>query len=148
MSGSTHDDFLLREVEAVAAMVARIMGLRGAGATKEARVALEEAYSLLLAPQTDLLRRLDPATAAVMLGSPEKVLALARLTAEEAEQEADSDRRARLQARAIHLALETLSMRPGDRQATAFLADLSTRMDLATLSPERRGLLEEALARS
>jgi hypothetical protein len=147
VSGSTHDDFLLREVEAVAAMVARIMGLRGAGATKEARVALEKAYSLLLAPQTDLLRRLDPATAAIMLASPEKVLALARLTAEEGEQEADAERRTRLRTRAIELLLEALSMRPGDRQATAFLADLGPRGDLSALTPEHRRLLEETLAR-
>jgi hypothetical protein len=148
VSGSTHDDFLLREVEVIAAMLARIIGLRGADATEEARVALEEAYSLLLGPQGDLLRRLDPATAAFMLASPEKVLALARLTVEESEQEADETRRASLRRRALELGLEAEALRPGDPQTLAFIGESAAGVDIDSLTPQSQRTVEQALRRT
>lgn len=77
------DDFLMRQVQAVAAMLARVAGLRVEGSVDEARDVLEQAYGMLLAGQTDLIRRLDAATAAALLGSPERILMLARLFEEE-----------------------------------------------------------------
>ena len=147
MIGSRYDDYLMRETRAVAAIVARIMGLRVAGKEEQARAALEEALAGLLGPQEDLVRRLDAATAALMLASPEKVLALARLTAEEAEQEEDAGRGARLRSRALELALEAMLMRPDDREAVAVVVELARFTDPSGLAPERRRLLEEILAR-
>lgn len=96
----------MREVGAVAAMLARIIGLRAKGRVEEARVELEEAFGLLLGPQTELVRRLDPRTAAVILVSPERILAFARLVAEEAAQSGDDTRRAGLLLRAAELGIE------------------------------------------
>jgi hypothetical protein len=79
------DDYLLRQIQAVAALIARVAGLRLEGSPDEARTVLEQAYGVLLAGQTTLIRRLDPGTAASLLGSPERILTLARLLEEEAE---------------------------------------------------------------
>jgi len=109
MSGLKREDYVLRQVRAVAAMLARIAGLRIDGATDEARLELERAYSLLLGPRGDLIRRVDPKTAATLLGSPETIQTLAQLLREEAAQEPDADRKLALEARAAELASQAAS---------------------------------------
>lgn len=103
MSASRREDYLLRQAKAIAAMLAAIAGRRLSGDADQARSELEQAYSLLLGSQGDLLRQVDAATAAKLLGSPERILAFAQLLEEEAAQEADASRRALLQDRAIEL---------------------------------------------
>lgn len=102
------DDYLMRQVQAVAAMIARIAGLRIEGSVDEARLVLEQAYGVLLAGRAGLVRRLDAATAASLLGSPERILCLARLLEEEGRLEGD----ATLHARAIELTREALRRDP------------------------------------
>lgn len=106
MNASQQEDFLLRQVAGVAAALARILGLRQRGAVDAARVELEGAYALLLGARSELLRRVDAATAAALIDAPEAIRALARLAAEEAEQEQDADRRAALGRRAAALEAE------------------------------------------
>ncbi|MFA5844916.1 MAG: hypothetical protein WC971_08835 [Coriobacteriia bacterium] len=96
-------DYILRLIETIAAILARIAVLRENGESEEAKAELERAYGLLLGSQDDIVRRVDPATAAVLLGSSEKIHVLALLVDEEAEQEEDEGRRDLLRARAAGL---------------------------------------------
>jgi hypothetical protein len=89
MSASQQEDFLLRQVAGVAAALGRILRLRQGGAAEAARLELEGAFALLLGTGSDLLRAVDAATAAALLDAPDAIRALARLVAEEAEQEPD-----------------------------------------------------------
>jgi hypothetical protein len=104
MSGLRREDYVLRQVRAVAAMLARIAGLRLDGAIEEARLELERAYSLLLGSRAELIRRMDAKTAATLLGSPETILTLSQLLREEAALESDADRKAEIEAHAAELA--------------------------------------------
>lgn len=106
LNASRQDDFILRQVAAVAAAIARILGSRGGGAVEEARSELDRAYAEFLGPRSELLREVDAATAAALIDAPDAIRALARLTAEEAEQEGDADRRATLRLRSVALEAE------------------------------------------
>lgn len=106
MNASQQEDFLLRQVAAVGAALARILGLRRGGAVYEARVELERAYTALLGTRSDLLRTVDVATVAALIDAPDAIRALARLAAEEAEQEPDADRRVNLRRRSAELEAE------------------------------------------
>ena len=97
------DDYILRQTRAIAAILARIIGLRLDGDPERARAGLEEAYTMLLESQAGLIRRVDTATAAKLIGSSEKVLSFADLVEEESEQEHDESRKAALRARASEL---------------------------------------------
>lgn len=103
MSPLRREDYLLRQAKAVAAMLAAIVGRRLSGDAEGARAELEQAYSLLLGSQGELLRQVDPATAARLLGSPDRILAFAQLLEEEGAQEGDESRRTILQGRAAEL---------------------------------------------
>jgi hypothetical protein len=97
------EDYMSRQIRTIAAMIARMIGLRLSGETEKAKLELEEAYTLLLGPQAVLVRRVDSATAVRLIGSREKVLSLARLLEEEAEQERDEGRSAFLRERAAEI---------------------------------------------
>jgi hypothetical protein len=103
MSPGQRDDYLLRQASALAEILARIVGLRLDGKPEEARAGLEGAYATLLGSQAGLLRRVDTATAAKLVGSSEKILTFAALIDEEAEQEKDEGRKALLRARAAEM---------------------------------------------
>jgi len=106
MSGSQREDSLLRQIRAVAAMLARIAGLRMAGQMEEAKAELERSYTTLLGSQTELVRQVDSSTAAKLLGSSDRIQALAQLLDEEAALEGDEIRAARLRVRAVELRAE------------------------------------------
>jgi hypothetical protein len=108
MAPLRREDPLLRQLQAVAAMLARIVGLRISGRTDEARAELENAYTLLLGSRGELIRRVDEKTAVRLLGSREVSVAFADLLTQEALLEDDADHRARLESRATALR-ETLS---------------------------------------
>ena len=71
-------------------MIARAMGLRATGDLPAARTEINDAYKALLGPQSDLLRMLDPASAARLIGHPKKLEAFAELTSAEAALAADA----------------------------------------------------------
>ena len=103
---SSQDDFLLGEIRRVAEMIARALGLRGSGDLPAARAEIDNAYSTLLGQQSDLLRMLDPVSAARLIGNPKKIGALASITAADAALAADmgnSEAGRRLAARAKSL---------------------------------------------
>jgi hypothetical protein len=103
VSGSQREDYVLRQVRAIAAMLARVAGLRISGETEKARAGLEQSYSLLLGPQAELIRRVDSSTAVVLLGAPERIYAFADLLHEEAAQEKDDSKIAFLRGREAEL---------------------------------------------
>jgi hypothetical protein len=103
MSPSQRDDYVLRQARAIAAILARIVGLRLEGNPEQAKAGLEEAYTMLLGSQSGLIRRVDTGTAAKLIGSSEKIISFAELIEEEAEQETDSSRSALLEARSAEL---------------------------------------------
>ncbi|HYQ89595.1 MAG TPA: hypothetical protein VEU09_08205 [Candidatus Binatia bacterium] len=112
MSPGQRDDYVLRQVRAIAAILARIIGLRLDGEPEQARAGLEEAYTMLLGSQAPLIRRVDTSTAAKLIGSSEKTLSFAGLIEEEAEQEKDEGRSALLRARAADLRLQVEQKEP------------------------------------
>lgn len=116
------NDYLLRQTRAIAAMLARIAGLRVAGEMEEARTELDQAYGALLGPQTDLVRRLDPSTAAAILASPDRMLLMARILEEERALNGDEA----LHARAVALVHEALRREPEHEEAKALLRELAT----------------------
>ncbi len=103
MNSSEREDWLARQVRAIAAMVARATGLRIAGAFDEARAELAKAHAELEGGRSELLRRADAATAALLLGSAERVETYARLLDEEAALATDPGTAAALRARAAAL---------------------------------------------
>ena len=100
MSPSQRDDYVLRQTRAIAAMIARMMGLRLEGEPEKARVELEQAYGSLLGPQAELIRRVDASTAIRLIASRENVEAFAQLLEEESEQATDEKQSAFLRGRA------------------------------------------------
>jgi len=112
MSPSQRDDFLVRQAQAIAAVLARIVGLRLDGEPEKARSGLEEAYTMLLGSQAGLIRRVDSMTASKLIGSSEKTISFATLIEEEAEQETDETRKAQLRARAEELRRHVESKEP------------------------------------
>jgi|SRR6266850_970188 len=103
MSPFQRDDYVLRQVKAIAAMIARMTGLRLDGEIEKARMELEEAYTQLLGPQAGLIRRVDVSTAMRLVGSSEVLSVYAQLLEEEAAQETDEARGSSFRARAAEV---------------------------------------------
>ncbi len=144
MGGSSHEDYLLRQVKAMAAILARILGLRTNGEMEEARLELDRAYGLLLGSRSDLLRKVDPQTAATLLASPDAILALAQLTSEEAAQDGEADRCAELRVRAVELGIEAAQRDNGNRAIRDFLAGLAPMVDCQQLTLQQREILADS----
>ena len=144
MGGSQREDFLLRQAKDLAKLLSRIIGLRASGAAEQAGAELEQAYELLLGSQGELLRSVDAKTAAALVGSPVKLLAFARLLAEESAQSADPARAAALRAHAVEIAVETASLGGMDGAMRDFLRELAPALDRGRLTREARDALERA----
>lgn len=84
-------DYLKKQVEGLARVLAAILGLKDAGRVDEARAELEAAAKSTLGIGTGLLNRIDPASAVGLLRSREKALAYADvLEAQAAVEENDA----------------------------------------------------------
>jgi hypothetical protein len=124
---SSQEDFLLRELWKVAAMIARALGFRSRGKLSEARAEVENAYGTLLGPESPLLRVLDVESVVRLVGHSRKLAALARLTATDAELAGDAGmdgERRRLMARASVLAEAAVKLDPTDDEAVAIATEL------------------------
>ena len=78
------DDYLVRAIRKLIEAIARIAGLRKEGALDEAQAAVEDAYRALGVGRATV-GRLDAASVALLLGSRDKLAAMARLVDEESE---------------------------------------------------------------
>ncbi len=146
MSPSSRDDYLLRMIREVMEALARIAGLRKEGKAAEALTEIDAARGLLLGPAAELVPRLDPASAAHVVGDPERILALARLVRAEAgvrAEEGDPARAGALRRRALAFALEARARRRF-ADADALVAELAAEVPEAELDEPWRTLLREA----
>lgn len=82
---SSRDDWLLRLLQQMGAVIARMLGLKNGGQIQEALQTLDDAQGELLGPLAGVVTRVDPATAAHMLGEPRRIAAWARLLHERAD---------------------------------------------------------------
>lgn len=82
---SSREDFLLRMIRQMGAVLARMLGLKNGGQVQEALQTLDDAEGELLGPMAQVVPRLDSATAAHVLGEPQRVAAWARLLHERAD---------------------------------------------------------------
>jgi hypothetical protein len=124
---SSQEDFLLRELRKVAEMIARALGSRSKHDLPAAKAELENAYVVLLGPQSPLLRALDVESVVRLLNDSRKVAAMARLTAVDAMlagDGGDDSRRRQLMARANALAESAAALDPTDAGAKAVVAEL------------------------
>jgi hypothetical protein len=81
---SSRDDYLLRIIQQMGAVLARMLGLKNGGQVHEALQTLDDAEGELLGPQAEVVPRVDSATAAHILGEPQRIAAYARLLHERA----------------------------------------------------------------
>lgn len=117
---SSRDDHLLRLIQQMGAVLARMLGLKNGGQVREALQALGDAQGELLGPLAGVLPRMDSATAAILLGDPTRIAAWARVVHERAGllrlrgDPADADAEER---RANELAREALGRADGFESA-------------------------------
>ena len=113
---SSRDDWLIRELQMLGAVIARMLGLKGGGQLHEARQALDDAEGELLGPLADVVPRLDSATAAHIVAEPRRIAAWARLLHERADLlrlAGDEASAAALEGRAGELAAEAWARAEG-----------------------------------
>lgn len=82
---SSRDDWLLRELRMLGAVLARMLGLKNGGQVHEALQTLDDAEGALLGPLAQVVPRLDSATAAHIVAEPRRIAAWARLLHERAD---------------------------------------------------------------
>jgi len=151
MSPSARDDYLMRMIAEMVQALMRVAGLKREGKLDEALDALRDAYGELLGPAAELAPRLDPATAAQVVGNAERIRAWAQLLGEEAEvrrlRGEDSAADA-LRVRALELALEAHLRRAGEPARThELVAALAAEVPEERLAGAYRPVLRDLLAR-
>lgn len=102
-------DYILRLIEQFVEMLARIVGLRKAGKLDEAEKLARETADGIFGSLRSMIDGVDSSTAASLLGSREKIVVYAALTAEEAEIAAlrgDARKTSNRRRRALELYLE------------------------------------------
>lgn len=82
---SSQEDYLLRMLRQMGAVLARMLGLKNGGQVHEAMHALDDAEGELLGPLAEVVPRVDSATAAHMVSDPQRIAAWARLLHERAD---------------------------------------------------------------
>lgn len=125
---SIQSDYLLRLIEQTLRVLLRLAKI---GRVDDALREIDDATAALLGELADIVPRLDAATAAHVLGDPDRVAAWALLLARRAEAErlrGDAGAAVALERRAVELALE---VRPRVRRLRAEADAL-----LAALAPE------------
>ena len=113
---SSREDFLLRIIRQMGAVLARMLGQKNGGQVQEALQTLDDAEGELLGPMADVVPRVDSATAAHMLSEPQRIAAWARLLHERADLlrlAGDEAGAALASARATELAAEAMARAEG-----------------------------------
>ena len=115
-------DYVLRLIESLGALLVRIRKLRDEGEHAAALAELERTVGELLGPTGPLVARLDSATAAQLLGDPRRLDAWAHLLAAEGDVREELGHAAAAEAarrRALELALEAVERMDMTRQLDA-----------------------------
>jgi hypothetical protein len=138
-------DYVMRMVKQLAGALGRIMGLRKAGRLEEALVALGETERDVLAHAADLVGKVDPETAARLLGSKESALMYAEILAERADiQEAQGhgESASRGRTRSLQVCLEARGMgTASDAKLREVVARVRPHVDTQALPPRYAALL-------
>jgi hypothetical protein len=103
------DDYILRAIEKVAAMLRAALGLKQSCEYSSALETLERAEELLLGERAAVIAAVDAATASSLIGDAEALALYAKLFAERAEiqrRSGDTDSARSSESRALELALE------------------------------------------
>jgi hypothetical protein len=133
------EDYVMRLIKQIAAVIARMVGLQGKGDHEAALRAAESAYDLLGVP-SELAAALDSATLAELLAHPEKIRLMARVVREEAEilrAKGDPVGCAARYRRAAELTLEARAREPSDEDA-GVLQELFRHFPTGSLHPRYR----------
>jgi Tfp pilus assembly protein PilN len=85
MPVSSQEDYLLRMLRQMGAVLARMLGLKNGGQVHEALQSVDHAEGELLGPLAEVVPRVDSATAAHIVGHPLRIAAWARLLHERAD---------------------------------------------------------------
>jgi hypothetical protein len=145
---TSRQDYLLRMIEQIVQVLTRVIAMGRAGDFHEALTQLRTANELLLGPFSDVLPRLDSASAAQMLGNPDQLLAYARLISAEADVRrmmGDAAAAEGLAQRSLELALEARARGAADREAAAeLIADLVRTVPRDRLSAHFQALLRDS----
>ena len=115
---NSQQDYLLRMIQQLAAVVARLLGLRGGGKVDEALEVVRTAEGELLGPLAAAATAVDTATAAQIIGEPVRIAAWARLLRARAELLRDAGEHEAAEgvaARAAELAGEARARAEGSR---------------------------------
>jgi hypothetical protein len=124
---SSREDWILRQLQALAAALGRILGRREAGEHGEALAEIDAARVALLGKLHDLVARVDAASAAHLVGDPRLLVALARLAREEALARralGDEARATATLARALEFAREAARRDPDLRDAAVVAGEI------------------------
>ncbi len=78
-------DYIMRMIAQLSGVLAQVLFAKQAGKNKEAGEIIQNAYEELFGLSGELIKSLDAETLAGLLGSPEKIKALATLLKEEGE---------------------------------------------------------------
>jgi len=143
----TQKDLIVRMIQQLAEVFGRVVGLRRAGRLDEAAELVKATAQNLFGPLWETLQRLDASSAAMMLGSREKVSAAAMITQHWAELDDLRGDVWRAQAgykRALELHLEAARLGADVDVATrSALRALRPRVDVPKLSKTYQLQLEK-----
>ena len=117
---SSREDYLQRMIRQLSGVIAQMLGLKGGGQIHEAMQTLDDAEGELLGPLAQVAPRVDSATAAHIIGEPQKIAAWARLLYERADLlrlAGDPAGAAATAARAAELAREAVARGETSRSA-------------------------------
>jgi hypothetical protein len=135
-------DYILRMIEQLSVFIARIVGARKAGDMELARREVDAAMGALFGPLAGMLEKVDAASAASLLGDPEKIRAYAALLTERAA--IDGSRADEL--RALVLLLEAARKAGAvDERARGAIAALAERVPRERVPEAYRRELDAAL---
>lgn len=134
LTSSEKRDYILRMIAQIRQMVEALMGkVRQNEDAAELLAQARESLSALLGPMSDVVQRLDSASAAQMVNDPDILAAWAHVVAAEAEVHraaGDAPAADALARRALELALEADQRTPKpDPELTALIARLQAQED-------------------
>jgi len=130
------DDYVMRQIQQAMEAVARAFGALAGARREEAFEELDQAYDALLEHNRGMMDVVDTATLARLVGSPERVRALAKVSKADGDLRAelgDEVAAARAQARALALLRIAHAEDPDDEDA-----DLLAELERATGEPGGR----------
>lgn len=138
-------DYIMRLVQQLAAVVARVLRLRELEKYDQAQQELEQAYGELFGLNYELLLSLDAATAAQLLGHEEKIKIAAKLMQEESallEKQSKFEQAHARRQRALELYLEAVALGGySEDEDGAMLASLRRKIDMADLAERYQKIL-------